>query len=498
MAAWTDAARQIAGKLEIDWDQDASYTDESAYLLDASGRCSLLMPWQMYGGVNAQEPWTARFNLKNVADRFCYTKAGSPVAATNKGHGVPLKFSLGLGDGVGGYTYTQVFQGYIDVLSIDSTTDDLASITAIDNAQPLLQSRKTTTLYLDQAADGWLTTLATLGGVAATSFDPGRCIIPFCWLDDEQLWPEMNKVAHADGGFVYFNQTGTLVFENAETWVALARHTASQYTFTVSRWQDMAPTPSWVDVYNEVVCQFQPRALRGRQEVWVLEQADRRLLPGETRTITARLRYPCAAVFTPVANVDYYIISENGTDLTGSATVALTSYAQRVEIAITNSHASRTMYIFSFRLLGIPLYGYPAGQVKGQATGSDIGDPTSGTAKTLVISGNEYVQTLDQAQLIATSLKDRVQKCRMTYRVKLVPGIPSLTVGDRVTVVESDSGINAEGFLLSYNWAFGKGAYDFTDCEILDASSWTPYAPTAYFLLGTDAPDASTSKRVYY
>lgn len=506
--AWTDAARSIAAKLEIDWDKDGVFTDESAYLLaegGATGRCGLLMPWQMFGGINAQEPWTARFALKNVDDRFSATNTDGPYYAsigTNKGRGIPLKFSVGLDDGAGNYTYTVIFTGYIDMLSIDSTTRDLATISAIDNAMMLLQHRTTTTLYIDETADSWLTVLATFGNVAATSFDPGRCIIPYAWLDDEQLWPEMNKVAHADGGFVYFNQAGTLIYENAETWITLARHTASQYTFTVSRWQDMAPKFDWNNCYNEVVCQYQPRALRGRQEIWTLEQCDRRILPGETRTITARLRYPCAAIFTPAANVDYHVISEMGKDMTSAGTnsvaVSISAYAQRVEITIVNSDASRTAYLHDFKLRGIPLIGYPAGQVKQQATGSDIGDPTSAECKTLAISNNEYIQTLDQAQLIAASLKDRLQKARLTYRITNVPGIPTLIPGDLVTVVEAGSEVNNTGFILSYDWTFSRGAFDFTTVEVLDSANWTPYTAAQYFILGTDSPNATTSKRVFY
>lgn len=498
--AWTDATRLIKGKLEVNWDKGGvNWVDESPYITESPGvtwNYSSLMLWQMLGGTQQQNAWTLSAELHNTADRFSPTKpAPSALAAyigTNKGHGIPMRFSMGIDNGVGGFTYTQVFAGVIDKLDVLSTLNDRVKMECLDNSHPLMQNRQTTTLYLDETAHSWLDVLAgaTLGNVASTSFAPGLYNIPFCWLDDEQIWPEMNKVAHSEGGWVWFDQSGTLNFENIESWLTDARHTGIQYTFIASRFRDLAPKFNWTDTYNEVVCQYQPRAIKGRQEVWRLEAGDRRILPGETHTILARLRLPCVAVFTPIANTDYHIIDGKGEDMTGIAAddvhVTISAFAQRVTISVENNHASKAAYIFDFALRGIPVIGYPAGQVAAQASDADYGDYADG-AKTLTLSGNEYSQTPDQAGLLAPMLRDRLKICRETYVITDYPGQPTLVPGDRVAVQETGAGIDNEGFILSIASSYSGGAYKFTSVEILDAASWFPYDD--YFLLGTDLLD---------
>jgi hypothetical protein len=176
-------------------------------------------------------------------------------------------------------------------------------------------------------------------------------------------------------------------------------------------------------------------------------------------------------------------------------TVGLTKYGQRVEVEFTSSHAYHVAYVDTFRLTGRPLVGYQALQEKLQATDSDIGDPTTAMAKTLRVGGNEYLQTVEQARFICELVRDRVKKARQVFIARDVPAIPTLQPGDRVTAVESGSGLNHESFLTSISWRYAAGAYR-ADYEMLDAASWYLYA--TYFELGTDTLQAVTSDRVFY
>lgn len=493
--AWTDADRKIRGKLEVNWNKDGStWTDESSNLIGASGSQRMLALWQMAGGGQAQPSWSATFNMRNASDRYSPTNSGSPLYANiryNKGHGIPIRFSMGLWNG-SSFDYTRLFTGYMDAIGISSTREDRATSACMDNSLPLLQDKKTTTMYLEQYADDWLTVLASEGGVAATDFDEGLFAIPFCWLDDENLWTEMCKAANADGGWLFFDRNGTLTFENAEAWAADARHTSSQLTFSVSRVRDYNLAFQWQDVYNEVIVEYAPRVQKGAAVLYELDEVVR-VLPGETRSITARLRFPASSINAPVANKDYYIVSNSGEDLTGDVTVGLTKYAQRVEVQFASSHAFHVAYVNEFRLSGRPLVGYQALQEKLQSTDSDIGDPSSSTAKTLRVGGNEYIQSVAQARFLAELLRDRSKKARQIFIAREMPAIPTLQPGDRVTAVESGSGLNHAAFLTSINWRYGGGAYG-ADYEMMDAASW--YLYDAYFELGTDT--LGSSEKVWY
>jgi len=144
--------------------------------------------------------------------------------------------------------------------------------------------------------------------------------------------------------------------------------------------------------------------------------------------------------------------------------------------------------------LGRMLQGYQALQEKMQATDSDIGDPTSDAAKTLRVSGNEYIQTPHQARFLVEMLRDRVKTARQMYQARNVPALPFLQPGDRVRFVEAGSGLNNPGFIQTIAWRYGGGSYR-ADYEIIDATDW--YINDDYFELGTDVL-AATSDKVFY
>lgn len=496
MPAWSDATRRIDGKLEVKWD-GASWTDESGNLIAASGVQSMIPIWQSFGSGAVQTPWTATFEMHNLDNRYsAYNASGALYSyiQTNKGHGIPIRFSMGLWNGAS-FDYTRVFTGYIDDLMVLSTARDRATIKAVDNTHPFLQQKASTTMSQDQRTDQWLSTLATAAGVTSADLDTGLYTIPYCWLDDENIWTEMNKAAHAEGGWVYFDQFGTLTFKNAEAWIVDAAHATSQNTFAVSRFKDLALPFEWKNTYNEVVVVYSPRVAIATDTIYQLPEAFA-LLPGESRVVTARYTRPALSVNTPVANTDYFIITAAGDDISGSVSVVVSANAQRANITFTNNSTTTVAIVSSFQLTGIPVVGAPVQQEKLQATDADIGDPTgSGPVKTFRLENNEYIQTRVQAAFLAEMLRDRLKVGRQTYMVSGYPADPELIPGFRVTVAETDSGVNNDGFIRSINWRYGGGAYRAT-YEIIDASGWFPFSN--YFQLGSSLLAISGSDKAYY
>ncbi len=465
-------------------------------LIGCNGTQQSVPLWQLAGGAQVQPSWTASFRMENASDRYSATNAASPIYTNiryNKGHGIPARFSMGIDDGAGGFTYTRVFTGYIDDITIQSTQRDEATIVCIDNTLPLLQRKVTTTMYVDETVDSWLAVLATEGGVAVTDFDPGLCNIPYCWCDDENSWQEICKVAHSEVGTIFFDRNGTLTFENVEAWAIDARHTVSQHSFTVSRFKDLTFDFDWKDSYNAVIVEYQPRVQSGKAELYKIERAIR-VLPGETRTFIARLRYPSPSINVPTPGTDFRVFDVLGNDLSATTTFGYTLYAQRVNVSVVNTDTYRIAILYDYKITGRPILGYPALQEKYQATDAELGNPVTGLAKTLRISNNEYIQTQEQAQLIGALLRDRVKKTRLTYRVTDVPAIPTLQPGDRVTVAEAGAGINTDGFITTIGWKYDGGTYK-ADYDILDAANWFIYSD--YFLMGTDVL-AVTSDKVFY
>lgn len=498
MPAWTDASRKIDGKLEVQWD-GVSWTDESSRLIAASGVQSMIPIWQSFGSAAVQAPWTATFEMRNASDRYSPFNSSSPIYSsvqTNHGHGIAIRFSMGLWNG-SSFDYTRVFTGYIDDMTVISTARDRATFKCIDNVQPFLQQKHSTSMATDQRVDQWLGTLATAAGVTSTDFDSGLFRIPYLWLDDENIWTEMNKAAHSEGGWIYFDQNGTLTFRNAEAWIVDSVYTSNQHSFIVNRFKDLSLPFEWRNTYNEIVVVYSPRVAIATDTIYQLPEA-MALLPGEARTITARFTRPAASVNTPVANTDYTIITAAGDDISGSVSVAVTAYAQRAEIAFTNNSTTTVAIVSSFQLTGTPIVGAPVQQEKLQATDADIGDPTgSGPVKTYRLENNEYIQSRVQAAFLAEMLRDRLKVGRQTYMVNGYPAIPTLIPGHRVTVIESGSGLSVTniGFIRTINWRYGGGSYR-ASYEIIDATGWFPFGD--YFQLGSSLLGVSGTDKAYY
>jgi hypothetical protein len=499
--AWTDPRRQIAGKIEVNWSKDGStWVDESERLISLAGKMALALPWRAAGGGGDQDAWTMTAEMRNDGDRYSALNAGSPIYSAiqdNKGHGIPIRFSVGLDDGAGtgNFAYTRQFTGLIDQIAVTSTVNNRASFACLDNSLALAQNKEATTLYTDQTASEWIAKLAGDAGITTLDLDAGIFPIPFLWMSGENIWPEMIKVARAEGGNIFFDVGGTLVYENMEAFSLDARHTISQGTITLDRARDIAPAFSWKDAYNEVAVEYQPRSERGRQIVYESDRAIR-LLPGQTQTVPCLLRYPCAAIFDPVAGTDFQCRTETGQDAADDVDMTvLANYAQRVDLEFTNNSSYRLAYVHRLKIRGKPVMGYQSQRLEIAMDDAAIG---TDVPKVLPIADNEYLQTHSQANAVGSQVADAVKTARLTYKATDIPGIPGWQPGDLVTVVEAGSGIDDAAFITAINWRFGGGAFRFTQLEAIDAAGWHGYSDDAdgYFLLGTDV--LGGAKRIFY
>lgn len=471
MAAWTDGARQIAAKLEIRWD-GSTWTDETAYLMDAQGDASIQQIWQLMGGTGVNPPNTAQFTLAWADGRYSPFNSDSDIYAyisANQGYGLATRFSVGLWGG-SSYAYTTIFTGVIDSLQIASARDGKVTIRATDASAALSQNRISTALTVDTEAGGYISALATLGNVASTDLDPGLYAIPWAWLDNEAIWTEMCLLAQAEGGMIRFDRSGQLLFANAEAWVG----ETSAHTFTVSLMKDLAFTGSWQNVYNRVTAVYADRVAVASETLFSLRDSIL-IAPGETHTFTAQHK-PAYSTLSYEAT----ITDAMGSDLSASVAVVTTGYAGRTEVAITNNHATAAALVSAFTLSGQYLSGDDDHDVTLDAEDSVAGQPSAGNVKAFRCAGNPYVQTQAQAAFLAEILRDRLKAMRAIYSIA-APGIPTLEPGGAVTVVEAGSGVNCPGFITAVTWTFSGGAYNAT-YRVVDATGW--YLESGYFEIG--------------
>lgn len=466
---WTDAVRQIQAKIEFDWSKSATWVDESDHLLSASGKQSMLLFHQLLGGNVEQPAWGMQLTLRNASSRFnpLYS-SGALYSNIQRGkfYGVPVRFSVGLWNG-SSFDYTRIFTGHVKSIRVIESTKT-ATVVCDDNTQPFIQHRASDNVEIDQTTDQYLSVLKMIAGIGTIDFDSGLNSTSYCWIDEERVWNEMNEVAHSEGGRVGFDRNGTCLFRNVESWESNTVHTTSQHTFSTARLSDVALPFDWKSTYNAVEVPYAPRREIGTIQVYKLPKAFI-LLPGETRTITARYKKAVVTTSTPVENVDYVIIDEGGNDLSGSVTISADYYGQRASIEITNDHATKAVNVVRFNIFGNALDGAQTSGEPRSASDADIG---SSTTKTYRLSANAYIQSKAQSDFLADLLIANVKVARQMFRVQQAAAIPTLEPGHRVTVPTLDAG-NFEAFITNIDWSFDSGVYT-ASYDAIEADNWFP------------------------
>lgn len=462
---WTSATRKIAAKLEIQWN-GTTWVDETAFLISAQGSTPTIQPvWVTTGAISAT-PAQLTLTMQGADGRYSPFATGGPYYAylsPTHGYGLRLRFSVGYDDaGFGIYTYEYVFTGRIDAIMTTNATSNQVTIRAMDDSAWLQQYRLSTTLDQEMDCGAYISQLATVAGITSTDLDPGLCVIPNLWLDDEAVFNEMCLLGQAEAGYVMFTRTGVLVFENAETWAAKT----SAHTFTVAGFKTLSFTSSWQSIYNRVVVSYADRALVASDEIFSLRAAQV-ILPGDSVTIVAQHKPVYGSISYTITVTDY-----SGVDMTSDITVTTTPYAQRTDITLANGDTTKAAVVSTFTLSAMSLSGDDDHEVTRDAPGSALGDPATGTVKALRLAGNPYIQTEFQAAMLADMLRDRLQYPRATFNIT-APGIPTLEPGNRVTLAEAESGVSLDGFITGVSWTYSNGAYNAT-YQVIDGSDWYP------------------------
>lgn len=341
-----------------------------------------------------------------------------------------------------------------------------------------LQERASTALYEFQRADEWISTLATLAGIAAPTVDTGPHRAPYCWLDDESILEDMQVMAAAAGGRLYFDHSGTLHYEEPTHWL-LAPHATSQWTFTAA---DGFLTPDYdsAELATEIVVETAPRAPIEAGVLYSLERAIT-IPPASSVVFDVRFQAPAITV-DDLQETDFYLCTAGGHPMRQYCTVSVTEYAQRATVTIANAHTTMAADLVMFQLRGTPLGGAPSEEVV-----QDVTTPAVSHTRTRSLRENQYVQSAPMARGLASYLADRYEKVIPVWALQLKPGasLPHLELGDRVTFSDGLTVSTArDGFITGIRWRFDGAGYNQT-LTILDGEDL--YSGGPYFVIGSTA-----------
>lgn len=496
-------ARIVKAKIEIDWDGDGSFTDESANLLAARGEMRLTAPGS---ALMAPKGSTSRmsvtlFNRKDAVTgrRYSPLNTASPLYAALADGGAyhrPMRFSVSVD---GGSTYVRVFTGVIKIPTEGVPTPTNEATVEIECRtvdEPLLQLKISTTRTAFAATVLAQPTEAEIirqvlehADVGLTSsdytLDRGSFPIQWFWLDDESVLDELWSLAAAAGGRLYADTDGKIVYENMQHWLF---HNTADETLDRAMYERLSLKYDDRDVYSDVTVEAAPRRLEADGVLWEPDEAIQVPAGGE-RTVTAKLRQPAHWVDA----VEYRALTSGGLDLTAQVSLSAVVYAQRVEMTFTNANATFAATLSDLQITGTPVGGGPDLEEK---VSSSAAFWSSRKRRHRSVRGNVYIQSRAQARALAELLRDTQETPRLSYSVSGLQGDPARRVGDRVTI-DDDQVMSAarDAFVTGITWTFDRNGFRQT-LDAVDADSVFKYELAEYFILGTD--ELGSGKRVFY
>lgn len=507
-AAAAAAVREPVCLVYFDWGDDGfaagpgGWTDESAYLVSASGESRQTGYGKSLAGIGTGVADSATVVLRNPEAaapdsgfRFSPSNADGPLYGQIGGGAIRMTRAQ-VRVGFGAET-VPVLTGYVVDLG-ERYGQRQVEIEIRDRAAAMVRGRYATGIQENVLASEYLATLAALvdrdpPGLAYRSFDSGLCLMPFAWLEDEDLWREMGMVAEAQGGRIWWDHAGVLRFEDGSHFVrpradAWRSPLTSQYTFTVADFAECNPRYNPADVVNHVIVEYWPRTISVLQVVY--SAVETYIVPaGGSLTVRATHQYPASAIVTPVAGVDYLAGTAGGTDLTAEVTVAASTSAKWTDLEIANGNGDYAAYIYALQVRGYPL-------LSSQPISVEVEDAASIAAHGRCTQrfANPYVASYRHALSLAQMVLARFKAPPLTISLDGVPGVPYLEPGDRVTVTEARTGVDDDFFIGEIGWRWDHG---FTQrLELVRAADMYPYGD--YFLVGTseygNAPDPQAGR----
>jgi hypothetical protein len=482
-------ARTVSYLLEVDWDFNGTFTDESAYLISAEGSMSYAPLYKsLLEGRGVVDSCT--LTLRNDTGRFSSrNSAGALYAYLSAGGGyrIPVRLSVILNS-----VTTRIFTGVTKAPMERTATTKAPRIVTIacrSNDEKLLQARESTTqsamvAYHDnvyseaQIIEAWLQQAGYSSGDYA--IDPGMYTIPWSWLDDESPLEDIWQLAAAAGGRFYARPDGVFAYENMSHYLASA-HTSVTDSLTRDHYSDIELEWLDSDLYSRIVCETAPRQEAPATVVWEPDSPISIPAAGST-TVTARFRQPVASI----TELAWSAKSAASEDLTSSVSLATpVYYAQRVDLTWTNAHATRAAYLYGVSASGVPLVGGPTQEVAVDYGGSIPTYWTRRGARAKSLRGNPYIQSRAQAQSLASFLFDQCKTPRLRVTLKGVPGKPTYRLGDRLSVNDSLLMSAATEIMVDrIGWRLSSAGFS-QEISGVDVTSGL-YPAAAYFQLDVD------------
>jgi hypothetical protein len=489
---WPQVVKDIGAQVYFDWDRDGSYTDETAYLISARGTHRIAPLGQSITATSGRVS-ECTVVLDNTSERFSSFNTGGALYSyigSGKAYHVPVKIQISSVDAGSSASYQPVFTGVARIPSESTLSPTAPKTITFDcrGMEEVLLNRSARTTRSDFA--NYLDTGFTesqfmdeviddSGATITTVLDDGAFTIPWLWLDNESIVEELWKLAAACGGRFYGDAYGRLVYENATHWLK-SPHTTSQQSYTRSSgFGTLELVWDETELAEEVSVTWTERELAESATIFDSENI---IVPaGETITVWADYDSPLYAVDAITVTAG----TAGGTNLASYIAVTPTYYAQAAKLSIANSGTIAAN-------VRVKIEGYLMESIDSKTVTQESADSfwTSREGRSRRVSGNRYVQSSAQANMLKAFMADRQETPPLLAKMRNCPGNPLRVVGDRITITDTELDLSATAFfIVSVAWQYTAGAGYRQDIDAIRAADMFTYEGGAvsggYFFLGT-------------
>jgi len=306
----------------------------------------------------------------------------------------------------------------------------------------------------------WDLILDELGWAAGDrSTDTGQTTIARYPAKEVRGLTALRQVELTEGGFGWEAKNGNINFSGRHARLAgdalMSQATfsdASGAALSYSAIQEADPLPGLFNIFAVPVQRYTVGSLA---TLWTLSESGANspsIKPGETKTFWARYPNPASATnadsvdawTTVVENTDYEANTQSGgggTDRSASLSLVLTKFATAMKIAVTNDHATDTVFITLLQARGTPV-------TKDDPVTMQSEDATSKTAygERTWPSPPEFIPDTDEAQnwcgFNLAIYKNPIPKLPMTVMANRDTAhraqVLTRDISDRITVVANN------------------------------------------------------------
>ena len=488
IAAIADKQHRPVLRIEIDWDGDGVYDDETGYVLDAAGVESF------DPDTGALQPGECNITLDNLNQRFSAENESSPIWQYLQGAFLTTKAKISLGYYYNGAAQFRQLGIYIVRSLVPKEQGRVAQMRLLDISA---RFANTPTYYgprANVALDTVFSAYASKAGLGTASYTTAGTAFGtalFAASTGQPLGTELGLLAIAEGGRIFVDEDGVLTFNDRNTQteslrsplitldkesypfeVSILRNTETAINRALLEYEDRASavadetvfeitTPITIPAAGSASGFFVPGEITLSIEAqdktrWIdytpVTWASVGTAGGNNPSVATAASAPTGGTAIPMVQGDPASVTTLDGNLYYELTVGgtATGDGNRAQVTFKNLAGTAAVYVTGFTLIGKParlssLYATQADDIDGQ-------ELLGGQILPLSLK-NPYLPSTDSAYQRALDLLYFRSVRRVRVTLDSAPGVP-LKAGEVFGVIDSARNKTYLQQVANINWRF--------------------------------------------